>query len=196
MAGGIFPLNHLKYRGKSFDGDCTYFKGNKKSQIDYFYTNKDGLKLKNFVIQKDDWHLSDHRPILAELNGTKMFSSAFLLKRAKELNYEFNPHRPTIVRHLGCYNIDLLTNYLRDNEEQLQRDVLGEMSKCNINNAVIKLDHHLHDAIRFAKKKKASTVNNVPKMAMEKASKEFENYQKSLKGHAKHLEPGIDHFEL
>ena len=183
MVGEIFPLNHLKYRGKSFEGDCTYSKGNKRSQIDYVYTNKDGLKLMNsFAIQKDDWHLSDHRAILAEVNGAKVFNSAFLLKRAKELNYEFDPHRPTIVRYLGNYDLDMLKNYLRENETQLQGDVLGEMSKCNINSAVIKLDHHLHTALRFARKKKTVTLNNVPKIAMEKANEEFENYQRSLKG--------------
>ena len=60
MVGDVFPLNHLIYRGKTFDGDCTYFKGNKKSQIDYVFTNKNGIKLvENFSIQKDDWHLSE-----------------------------------------------------------------------------------------------------------------------------------------
>ena len=181
--GDIFPLNHLLYRGKVFDGDYTYFKGNKKSQIDFAYTNKIGLKLvENFVIQKDDWHLSDHRAILVEINATGMFNSAFLLKRAKELNYEFDPNRATIVRHLGTYNIDVLTNYLRDNDERLQEDVLGEVSRFDINKAVIKLDTHLHDALRVSKKKKTVTLNNAPKTAMERANAEFENYQQSLKG--------------
>ena len=102
-----------------FDGDFTYFKGNKKSQIDFAFTNKLGLKLvENFVIQRENWHLSDHRSIQIEINATGMFNSAFLLKRAKELNYEFDPSRATIVRHLGTYDLDVLNNYLRDNDEQ------------------------------------------------------------------------------
>ena len=182
-AGDIFPLNHLKYRGKTFDGDYTYFKGNKKSQIDYAYTNRNGLRsVKNFFIQKNDWHLSDHRPILLEISGAKLYNSAFLLKRAKELNYEFDPNRPKIVCHLGCYNLDVFTDHLRNNEAQLQGDVLGEINKCNINNAIIKLDCHLHKALRLAKKKKAVTRNNAPKIAMEKSNEEFKNYQKSLSG--------------
>ena len=111
-----------------------------------------------------------------------MFSSAFLLKRAKELNYEFDPNRPTIVRHLGCYDLNVFENCLRENEAQLQEDVLGEMSKCDITKAVIKLDTHLHDALRVAKKKKAVTVNSAPKIAMEKANEEFDNFQRSMKG--------------
>ena len=176
MVGDVFPLNHLIYRGKTFDGQCTYFKGNKKSQIDYVYTNKNGLKLvENFVIQKDNWHLSDHRPIVVEIHAARMYNSGFLLKRARELNYEFDPNRPTIVRYLGSYDLDVLTNHLRENEEQIQGDVLAEMSMCNINNAVIKLDTHLRDALRVAKKKKTITVNNAPKIAMEKANEMFEN---------------------
>ena len=181
--GDVFPLNHLVYRGKTFDGDFTYFKASKKSQIDFAYTNKNGLKLvETFAILKDYWHLSDHRPILVKIQAARMFNSGFLLKRAKELNFEFDPNRPTIVRHLGDYDLDVLSNYLRSNEVVVQSDVLSEMSKCNINNAVIKLDTHLHDALRVAKKKKTITTNNVPKLAMEKANEEFDNYQKSLRG--------------
>ena len=183
MIGDVFPLNHLIYRGRTFDGDCTYFKGNKKSQIDYVFINKNGMKLvENFSIQKDDWHLSDHRPILVTIHAARMFNSGFILKRAKELNHEFDPNRPTIVRHLGSYDLDVLTSYLCDNEAQVHGDVLAEMNKCNINNAVIKLDTHLHDALRASKKKKAMTVNSAPKIAMEKANEEFDNYQKCLRG--------------
>ena len=181
--GNMFPLNHLIYRTKSFDGDYTYFKGNKKSQIDFVYTNKDGLKLvKEFVIHKDDWHLSDHRSVSVEINANRMFNSVFLLKRAKELNYEFDPHRAKIVRHLGTYDMKALTNYLTENDTRLQGDVLSEINRLDINKAVIKLNNHLHDALRVAKKKKIVNINNASKTAMERANLEFENYQKSLKG--------------
>ena len=42
--GGIFPLNHLVYKNKAFRGGFTYFKANNKSQLDYIYSNKEGLK--------------------------------------------------------------------------------------------------------------------------------------------------------
>ncbi len=48
----------------------------------------------------------------------------------------------------------------------------GEMNECNINNAIIKFDTHLHDARRAVKKKKKHEVNNAPKIAMEKANAE------------------------
>ena len=64
----IFALNHLTNRGKVFDGDFTYHKGDKKTQIDYVYTNKGGLNyITDFTIRKDDWHLSDNKPISIDL---------------------------------------------------------------------------------------------------------------------------------
>ena len=182
--GDIFPVNHMIYRGKTFAGDFTYFKGEKKSQIDFVYTNKDGIKrVKNIIIHSDNWHLSDHKPISVELIASRKVNSAFLLKRSKELNYEFNPNRATIVRHLSTYNIDVFTNYLRENDELIQNDVIGEISNENINGAIIKLDIHLHEAHRISKKKtKRKTENDTAKAFMAKANSEFDNYRQSLNG--------------
>ena len=180
--GNIFPLNHLVYRGKIFDGDFTYFKGEKKSQIDYVFTNKDGLKrIKKFSIHSDNWHLSDHRAVSVELIASRMVNSAFLLKRAKELNYEFQPNRSSIVRHLGSYNIDVFTNFLRENDAIIQNDVLGELSNQNIHGAIKKFDVHLQEAHRVSRKKKRAE-NQTPTTFMTKANSEFDNYRKSLNG--------------
>ena len=52
--GKIFPLNHLVGK-KVFPGDFTYYKGGKKSQIDFVYTNSTGLKfIKDFIIPEND----------------------------------------------------------------------------------------------------------------------------------------------
>ena len=40
----IFPVNHLQYKNQKFPGDFTYHKGDKKSQIDFVFTNLEGLK--------------------------------------------------------------------------------------------------------------------------------------------------------
>ena len=52
--GGIMPINHLRLNNKEFSGDFTYIKSNKKSQIDYILTDKNGPKyVKDFnVIQR------------------------------------------------------------------------------------------------------------------------------------------------
>ena len=38
----IYPVNHLKYKEETFHGDFTYIKNEKKSQIDYIFTNTRG----------------------------------------------------------------------------------------------------------------------------------------------------------
>ena len=48
-----------------------------------------------------------------------------------------------LVTLIGSYNLDLFTNYLCENQTKVQCDVLVEMSKCNINGAIIKLDTHV-----------------------------------------------------
>ena len=69
--GNVFPINHLDGQ-KYFPGDFTYYKGEKKSQIYFVYTNKDGLKyIKDFYIPTDDWPVSDHRPVAIDLFAPK-----------------------------------------------------------------------------------------------------------------------------
>lgn len=75
----------------------------------------------------------------------------------------------------------VLNHYLRKNDARLQDDVLSEVSRFNINKAVIKLDNYLNNALRVAKKKKTFTLNEIPKKTMERANTEFENFQKTLK---------------
>ena len=102
-----------------------------------------------------------------------MNNTAFIFKRAKELNYEFGPNRPTIIRQIGTYDLDVLANHPHDNETQIQEDVSGEIGKSNFNNAIIKFDIQLHDAHRVAIKKKKQTGCHAPKIAMENANLQF-----------------------
>ena len=106
--GGIFPLNHLVYKNKAFKGGFTYFKAN-KSQLDYIYSNKEGLKfIKNVMLHENNWHLSDHIPISIEIISTKIVNCSFVLKHAKEVNLEFNPHQVPIVRNKSTYDFNSL----------------------------------------------------------------------------------------
>ena len=66
----MFPINH-KYRNKVYHGDFTYIKNDKKSQIDFALTNKEGRKcILSFEVKRTNWHTSDHRPIelIVEMN--------------------------------------------------------------------------------------------------------------------------------
>ena len=67
----ILPLNHCIYYDKFFDGDFTYHKFGKRSQIDFILTNNKGRKLVNiFDIVKIGWHASDHLPLDLQLEIT------------------------------------------------------------------------------------------------------------------------------
>ena len=46
----VYLLNHLKYKGISYDGDFTYYKNEKMSQIDLVLTNGKMLNLSKLWI--------------------------------------------------------------------------------------------------------------------------------------------------
>ena len=179
---GIIPLNHLIHKGKSLGGDFTYHKAGKKSQIDFAYTTKSGLNfVKDFTIVKDNWHMSDHKPISLEITCSRVVNCGFLYKRANELNYEYDPHRVIVSRHLGKYDLNKLSNYIQENEYIIHNDILKEIEQCNINRAVTKFNHHMQSAHRSARIKPPKK-DEIPREKMEKANIAFENYVNSLSG--------------
>ena len=97
----ILPLNHSFYRGKYFVGGYTYFKGNKKSQIDYLITNNYGrAKIIKFEIEESGWHLSDHLPLDVQIHAETTINVRVLLVRTKLLLEEWpkEPHRLNIFK--------------------------------------------------------------------------------------------------
>ena len=76
----------------------------------------------------------------------------------------------------------MFRKYLSLSDNEVRWKVLGETSNCNVNSAVIKLDTRLHESIRLAKKKKTLMINNAPRIAMEKANEESDNYMKRISG--------------
>ena len=112
--GGIFPLNHLVYKNKAFKGGFTYFKANNKSQLDYIYSNKEGLKfIKNVMLTRIiGIYLIIYQSVL-RLSQQKIVSCSFVLKRAKELNLEFNPHQVPIVRNKSTYDFNSFNHSIR-----------------------------------------------------------------------------------
>ena len=80
-SANIFPLNHLIHRHFEFQGDFTYFKANKKSQIDMVYTNTQGLDfIKGFNICNENWHFSDHRPVEVSMICVERINAINLLE--------------------------------------------------------------------------------------------------------------------
>ena len=83
----IYPINHLKYKCTNFEGDFTYIKNEKKSQIDFTLTTSDGRNhITSFSIINQDWLTSDHRPVCVNVCIDCSTSSNSLLVRAENLN--------------------------------------------------------------------------------------------------------------
>ena len=69
---GVFPMNHLRMNNKDFPGDFTYQKAEKRSQIDFIYTDRIGVKtVIDFKIMNENWHLSDHKPVCLEIKAAE-----------------------------------------------------------------------------------------------------------------------------
>ena len=85
----ILPLNHCIYYDKSLDGDFTYHKSGKRSQIDFILTDNRGRRFVNiFDIVKTGWHASDHLPLDLQIklnwkNGLTCFTKTS--KRTRSL---------------------------------------------------------------------------------------------------------------
>ena len=132
----MFPINHLKYKNKAFDGDYTYYKGNKRSQTDIVFTNLKGLKqIDSFTIIRDNWHTSDHLPIGVDIELPEAVNCSFLIKRAKELNYEFNPHKTQLKRYLATYNEVTFENVLREKYNQIENSCNRKLAQENYEDA-------------------------------------------------------------
>ena len=180
VVGDIFPINHLLYRNKIFPGDFTYFKGDKKSQIDFVYTCKHALEyITKFEIHKENWHISDHRSIAITTSAPKHISCANILRRVKDVNYEFDPHLFIPKRFLSNYNSTLFKNFLQNNFADSENSILHELDKNNINNEFMVLDNYLSDT-HGAPKMKIDKKESVSTTVMENANVAFSNYCKCL----------------
>ena len=119
---------------------------------------------RRFAVCKEFFHhqrqLAPERPqtYLSRNISDKVISSSFLLKRAKKLTYEFNPHGTTITRHLGSYDEDQFNTYLNENQNMIKEDLLHELRQCNIDRAFVKLDSHIHEAHKASKVKPQKTL--------------------------------------
>ena len=154
----ILPLNHCKYYNKVYDGGFTFYKANKKSQIDIGFTNNEGRKLlKEFKLIREGWHSSDHMPIEMELEISKLISIKVLLTRAKELNHHGPVQQPVINRNVYKFHMEMARRKLTP-----LRGMIRDVS-CNSesSDAVIEtLNEVLIPIIKETKLKKNITVNN------------------------------------
>ena len=181
----VFPINHLKYKNKIMDGDFTYIKNDKKSQIDFAITNTNGRKfIKKFEIINHDWHFSDHRPICLSIDIDCTVSSFSLLSRAKDLNYEYTPDTPTIHRFNKCYNIESIDDYIEHHKDVLIYDIHSALYDNNVNSAISKFNdfsYDMHRKCRIPKPKISTIQNNMNITLMNDANHKFKVYCEKIK---------------
>ena len=95
----ILPINHCIYNRKKFEGGFTYYKGGKKSQIDFIVTNNTGRRnIEKFSMIKEGWHFSDHIPLDIDTRLTYDISALSLLLRSKSLIKETEPSRNNVIK--------------------------------------------------------------------------------------------------
>ena len=178
----IFPLNHLKYKNKTFQGNFTYHKSNKKSQIDFAFTNCNGLPyIEDFNIIDENWHSSDHLPISMKIQLPEAVHCSFLLKRAKELNYEFDPYKTQLKRFLSTYDEARFNEILLQRSTQIENSCKKELTNDNFDAAFAQLERNITDIYRVSKAKK-DTVSKATSNTMYEANTNFNNLQKCISG--------------
>lgn len=115
-SGKIFPLNHLHSRNKHFTCDFTYQGIQNLKQTLYTSSTKELNVLYDFVIVEQDWHLSDHRPLYVDICSDENINSRILLRRATDLNYEFDPQSVQLTRYMGHYDLKRFENHILNNQ--------------------------------------------------------------------------------
>ena len=177
----IYPINHLKYNGMTFKGDFTYFKNEKKSQIDFVLTNNNGRKyMTSFEIINYDWHISDHKPTSLEIHVDSTISSTTILARAENMNYEYSPQQIKIQRYNKNYNFESINDYIQRNKEKLCENVSTFLQENNIEPAVDVINNFVKDMHQYARKTKNTTTMNNNLNIMNNANEKFKKYCEHL----------------
>ena len=175
----INPINGLRYRSKVFSNDFTFFRGNKKSQIDLALTNKKGRKyIEDFTIIQHDWHLSDHKPIMLHLRIPCEINLSGLLARALDLNHVPNDIYNEITQLKGNFNYDQINKDLINSKDELSTLMNTELENYRIDTSLDILELKLKE-IHSRNKIKKSTKHSTPDK-MHDANKAFDNYMETL----------------
>ena len=185
----IFPLNHLYHRNKVFKGRFTYLKSENRSQIDFTFTNREGLKhVCDFSVITENWHLSDHLPITVSVRVPESINCSSLLRRAKYLNYEYDPHKDSITRYLSTYDCVIFERNLQDIFPSMDTFCRKEIAAGNIDNALTHMRTNIENVYKISKVKKSSR-NVYDNSKMKVANDKFNELRNYIDGE------NVDNFE-
>ena len=172
----VYPFNHLKYKGVSYDGDFTYYKNEKMSQIDLVLTNDKGKNVKSFKIVDCNWHISEHRPVNVNICVNNTLSTNALLVMAQNWNHEFSPYKPPIQRFNKSYDLQIIYNYILRENETIFDNIASALNEGNVEKAVSKFDIFVKDMHKCAKTLKPKVTHPNNAIIMNEADEKFRNY--------------------
>ena len=187
----VYPINHLKYKEKHFEGDFTYLRNGKKSQIDLVLTNNHGRgDVTLFKILKTNWHVSDHRPIQLKIQME-------ILIRAENLNYKYSPEDKKVSRYNKCFNTEFIEDYIIQNKDTSNREITSTLQEHKINIDIDKINKFVGNMHRCAqtKKNRPITPNNCEDMNI--ANEKFKIYCNCLpNGNLIDISKSLDEYKL
>ena len=141
------PLNHLVQGSNVFDGGFTFQRNEQqKSQIDWCIVNNNSLKdIVNFQIKRDCPGISDHKPIVVEVNTKREKSLSAVLRAACNINYQASNHSkiPLISSHNT--NVQFMENLLK---VEIQNTDIEHMTSHDI---ALFLHNTIHSTGKIAK---------------------------------------------
>ena len=157
----ILPVNHTIFKKKQFMGHWTYFKGNKKSQIDFLVTdNKGRERITSFDISTNGWHFSDHLPIDVSIDIPYSIDPLLLLARAKLLNEEtVVVNQPSVKCFKNNFDMDKGKKILLEKSDT----ILFKCQNQSVDTMLDVLNENIEEMLEVAnvpKTKKAIIVNN------------------------------------
>ena len=115
------------------------------------------------------------------INTPNNVQTSALLRRSRDLNYEFDPEVSIPTRYLSLYDDSLFKSNLEDNFPHIEAGICRELRNENVDKAISVFNEEL-DVVYRKSKIRLPAVNEKDSVLMEKANEQFENYRKCVRG--------------
>ena len=183
-----YVLNNLNVGCKEFDGDFTFFKGDRKSQNDLCLSNSAGLeKIEDFTIHRIGWNFSDHFPVSVTAKLCLYDSSIPMIVSTDILSSMKNEgsRRPKKIR---SENVDWegYCTIAKRELELMQGDIehlIREPTTTNLNIVMENLSDKLYNAAKTCESKVEKINVQVQEdvtLRMQNADEKFKMYAAGL----------------
>ena len=182
--GNVTPLNHLQHGNKNFPGKHTFYRGNRKSQIDFVITNRKGLDIiEELKFIENDWHISDHIPISTKISIPHTVDLKTLHKRSCDIN-ALPQSCQSKITELKKYDVDITicTTILQTQREELtklmEENIIDPAKSCDI--LTENLQNCLFKAVKESKIRKFNRRTNETTHSLNNANAAFQNYSNAI----------------